>query len=110
MNTKTSTRAVHDESSQTVYPTRRPTGSNIDDDFRAQREAEQAMTVARTRMFYPFEYWGHGSAGIQAATEDLPTDARPGRAIEIRSFKRPAIVVGWLQDWAMHLLHRARGP
>ena len=110
MNTKTSTRALHGESIQTIYPTRRPTESSVDDDIHRRREAEQALTVARTRIFYPFEYWAHESARIQSGLEDSPTDSRPGRTIETRSFKRPVIVVGWLQDWAMHLFHRARGP
>jgi hypothetical protein len=110
MNTKTSTPARDGESIQTIYPTRRPTGSSVDNDFHARHQAERAMTIARSRMFYPFEYWAHGIPGIQADVEDSPADSRPGRAIESRSFKRPVILAGWLQDLAMHLFHRVRGP
>jgi hypothetical protein len=110
MSTKTSTPAAHGESIHTIYPTRRPTGPSFDDHFHDRHEAERAMTVARTRIFYPFEYWMHESSGLQGGLEESSTGSRPGRAIESRSFKRPVILAGWLQGWAMHLFRRVRSP
>jgi len=110
MNKKASTRALHVQPVQTIYPTRHPTESKIDEDIHDRYATGQTMPVARTRIFHPFEYWVRESTGTQHAAEDVQTDSHHGRAIQGRRFTRPVIVLAWLHDCATRLFHLARGP
>lgn len=110
MNTKTSSRTLHNESIQTIYPTRHPAKSRVEDEIHDRHAAGYAMPVARARIFHPFEYWAQERAGLRYGFEDLSADSCPDRAVQYRGFKLPVMTIGSLQDWATRLFHLVRGP
>ena len=110
MNKKPSTCALHNESTQTTYPTRHPVESKVVDDILDQCVNWQGTPVAWTRIFHPFEYWPHETAAVECGNEDPSTDSRRDHTIKDGRFTQPVIALGWLHDWAMRLFHQVRGP
>lgn len=110
MNKKASTRVLHGHSVQTIYPTRRPTESKVEEHIHDRHAAREAVPVARTRIFHPFEYWMQGPVGIQYVVEDPSIDSHTGHAIQGRRFKRPVIVLASLHEYARRLFRLVSGP
>lgn len=110
MYKETSTGALHSRTIPTIYPTRRPTGSRVEDGIHDRYATGQAMPLARTRIFHPFEYWVQEKAGIQYGLDTPSTGSCPDRASRDGRFTRLVIALGWLHAWATRLFHLVRGP